>query len=353
MSEAERIPFKCPKCGKESEPEIQRSVNTVTEPEAAERVISGDLFSYQCPGCGTDVVLTFPLLYQDLVRRTTLQIVTAKSGLTLEDSVKDAIAERETTMAELRAKLPEADADFGEHFRVVTTPDDLREKAMILKAGLDDRYVEIIKSMTLSIQKQDGETTDVASNRFMIDDENKNFIVYFDENGEPIGEDTFPKEFYDAIVDDMKLVDEPPVGWTPPGPHPTPRSSSSGCRPTDRRIFGSRNTTPLRDCPSGVFLCLSDSLAYRFHSFIVEDSFSTFPRCPWTSTAFSAASRLENSSSVSVTFHAPRFSRIRSFRLEPGIGTTFGYLCSIQASVICAGVACFSSANRFRISRIG
>ena len=82
---------------------------------------------------------------------------------------------------------------------------------MILKAGLDDRYVEIIKSMTLSIQKQDGETTDVASNRFMIDDENKNFIVYFDENGEPIGEDTFPKEFYDAIVDDMKLVDEPPV----------------------------------------------------------------------------------------------------------------------------------------------
>ena len=187
MSEAERIPFKCPKCGKESEPEIQRSVNTVTEPEAAERVISGDLFSYQCPGCGTDVVLTFPLLYQDLVRRTTLQLVTAKSGLTLEDSVKDAIAERETTMAELRAK------------------------AMILKAGLDDRYVEIIKSMTLSIQKQDGETTDVASNRFMIDDENKNFIVYFDENGEPIGEDTFPKEFYDAIVDDMKLVDEPPV----------------------------------------------------------------------------------------------------------------------------------------------
>lgn len=106
MSEAERIPFKCQKCGKESEPEIQRSVNTVTEPEAAERVISGDLFSYQCPGCGTDVVLTFPLLYQDLVRRTTLQLVTAKSGLTLEDSVKDAIAERETTMAELRAKLP-------------------------------------------------------------------------------------------------------------------------------------------------------------------------------------------------------------------------------------------------------
>ena len=219
MSEAERIPFKCPKCGKESEPEIQRSVNTVTEPEAAERVISGDLFSYQCPGCGADVVLTYPLLYQDLVRRTTLQLVTPKQGSTLAESVDDAVSERETTMAELRAKLPEADADFGEHFRVVTTPDALREKAMILRAGLDDRYVEIIKSMTLAIQKQDGETTDVASNRFMIDDENKNFIVYFDENGEPIGEDDFPKEFYDAIVDDMKLVDEPAViddAWAEP-----------------------------------------------------------------------------------------------------------------------------------------
>ena len=30
--------------------------------------------------------------------------------------------------------------------------------------------------------------------------------------------------------------------------------------------------------------------------------------------------------------------------LEPGMGTTFGYLCSIHAKEICAGVASFISA---------
>ena len=30
---------------------------------------------------------------------------------------------------------------------------------------------------------------------------------------------------------------------------------------------------------------------------------------------------------------------MRSLFLEPGIGTTFGYLCSIHARLICAGVA--------------
>ena len=57
--------------------------------------------------------------------------------------------------------------------------------------------------------------------------------------------------------------------------------------------------------------------------------------------------------SVSVTSEAFRFSTMRSLFFEPGIGTTFGYLCSIHASEICAGVAHFISANLFSISTIG
>ena len=86
-------------------------------------------------------------------------------------------------------------------------------------------------------------------------------------------------------------------------------------------------------------------------------SVSTCPLWPCISHASRSASIRANSSSVSVTLHAPRFSMILSLFLEPGIGTTFGYLWSIYAREICAFVASFwasywsrrSIASRFLI----
>ena len=54
---------------------------------------------------------------------------------------------------------------------------------------------------------------------------------------------------------------------------------------------------------------------------------------------------VSTSSRERTTSAAPEFSRIRStFRL-PGMGTMYGFLHSIQAKEICAGVACLCSAK--------
>lgn len=82
-------------------------------------------------------------------------------------------------------------------------------------------------------------------------------------------------------------------------------------------------------------------------------SVSTHPRCPCTLHSSNADCNCRNSSPESVTFQAPRFSRILSWFLEPGIGTTLGYLWSIHASDIWALVAFFSTANRCSKSSIG
>ena len=68
------------------------------------------------------------------------------------------------------------------------------------------------------------------------------------------------------------------------------------------------------------------------------------PLCPWTGILSRAVSSAWNSASDSSTFQEPRFSRILPWFLDPGIGTTFGYLCSIQLNEIWALVAAFFSA---------
>ena len=68
------------------------------------------------------------------------------------------------------------------------------------------------------------------------------------------------------------------------------------------------------------------------------------PLCPWTRILSRAVSSAWNSASDSSTFQEPRFSRILPWFLDPGIGTTFGYLCSIQLNEIWALVAAFFSA---------
>ena len=69
------------------------------------------------------------------------------------------------------------------------------------------------------------------------------------------------------------------------------------------------------------------------------------PLCPWTGILSRAVSSAWNSASDSSTFQEPRFSRILPWFLDPGIGTTFGYLCSIQLNEIWALVAAFFSAK--------
>lgn len=60
----------------------------------------------------------------------------------------------------------------------------------------------------------------------------------------------------------------------------------------------------------------------------------------------SAASRSCTASGERRTPAAPAFSRMRSALRVPGMGTIQGFLQSIQARLICAGVAPFSAARR-------
>ena len=121
------IPAKatCPVCGQEFEYTMWQSVNTAL-PTAREDVISGRLFDVPCPHCGKTIRIVYPILYNDLENGMMVYLAPEESL----DTVKTAV---------------ESIYSSGCRARAVTDLDHLREKAMILEAGLDDRVVEIMK----------------------------------------------------------------------------------------------------------------------------------------------------------------------------------------------------------------
>ncbi|MDL2059779.1 CpXC domain-containing protein [Mesosutterella sp. AGMB02718] len=118
----------CPKCGEKMEVTLWDSVNSELNPEAAEKIADGSLFSCVCSKCGHTFSLFYPMVYTDAATSTFVQLT----------SDVDASIEQ---YAHLTAKLPLRPG----HFRCTADPVRFREKVLILRAGLDDRAVEIVK----------------------------------------------------------------------------------------------------------------------------------------------------------------------------------------------------------------
>ena len=135
MSIPRKMKASCPNCGSEITFTMWISINTDME-FALPDILSGKLFQIRCGNCGYETRADYPILFNDMVHKMVIQY-----------AFPDAIAEAEKTCRELM--------QYGPRARIVTSQNELREKAAILNDGLDDRLVEILKYLMLpSWQKQ-------------------------------------------------------------------------------------------------------------------------------------------------------------------------------------------------------
>ena len=109
----------CTACGAQKENEVFQSINAAENPELKARLVSGDLFTWECPQCGKTNLMRYPLLYHDPQER--LMLVLSDAPLAAEN-------------------LPE-----GYTGRQVRTPGELIEKVKIFDSGLDDIVIELCK----------------------------------------------------------------------------------------------------------------------------------------------------------------------------------------------------------------
>ena len=141
------ITFKCPECGEEIPLTLWQSVNTAENPKEAEALAYGDLFYIQCPKCGYQTMANYSLLYHDVEHGMMIQYIATPDREERAKEMAEYRKARKESIEAAKAQDPAlAKQLYGSVFRFVTSLNDLREKALILRAGLDDRYVELVKA---------------------------------------------------------------------------------------------------------------------------------------------------------------------------------------------------------------
>jgi hypothetical protein len=118
---------------------LWESVNVTLNPELKEKLIERELFRFHCPACGVTSELVFPLLYHDQQRKVMIWLL---------------IPDENDQVALDRASIEMAkEALKGYILRLVTSTNILIEKILIFDAFLDDRVIELLK--TLLVQEAD------------------------------------------------------------------------------------------------------------------------------------------------------------------------------------------------------
>ena len=197
---------RCPKCGGAIRFEFRATLSADREPEAAEVLRRGTLFDVRC-GCGFESTIRYPMLYTDMAHRAVIRC----TGTDDEEVLR-------MTAEEVR-KTAEAFGGAALQHRIVTDADDLREKAEIFHAGLDDRHVEIMKPFVLQQLREAKPDLPVAYLRFHEADGGDVFTAY-DAGGSPLGSFPFNRRAYEeGIVPNMPLGPEDEVlfvsaAWT-------------------------------------------------------------------------------------------------------------------------------------------
>jgi hypothetical protein len=112
-------------CEYEFEQDIPESVDLAKEPQAEQAILDGEFLTARCPNCGKLLKPEFPVLIRDPASETTLYFV---PELDRGPFYRGALS-----------------YPIGDVTRVAIGYDELVEKFLIKRAGLDDRVVEVLK----------------------------------------------------------------------------------------------------------------------------------------------------------------------------------------------------------------
>lgn len=188
----------CPRCKKASEFAIWESINVKLCPEAKERVITGDLFQFECPDCHTKMRVSYPTLYHDPEKKYMIYCIPAgadpKKSAELTDSA-------EKTMAANR----ENKAMAGYRYRMTDSVNALREKVLLFENDLDDRVVEIMKFFTVAGLLEKSPEVKIGGAYFgMNKDGSEWYVEVLCQDG--VRASGLKKEFYERIRADFAEV---------------------------------------------------------------------------------------------------------------------------------------------------
>lgn len=181
MSIPKRMTVNCSKCGKPLSVTVFESVNSDYADDIAMQIMTGELFSVECPHCKCVSHLEYDILYHDLRHGAMIWVVNPKSPGYMKK-----LAEIRTTQIFPYKTL-----------RIVNDMNALKEKVSCLESNRDDRIIELCKAFcayNLLSQRPDFD----FKMAFYTAVSGKEMIYLYDTNGHNICCE-LPDEVYDYL----------------------------------------------------------------------------------------------------------------------------------------------------------
>ena len=129
---AETIELTCPECKEKFHADLYTTINLQLEPGIKNKVLSGQLFDFECEHCHKVFHIPYPVLYHDMDANLIIQF-------TQDEDLKKA----QEALQHVQLKKEYA-------IRIVDSYRNWIEKILIFDSGLDDRIMELYKLLVLS-----------------------------------------------------------------------------------------------------------------------------------------------------------------------------------------------------------
>ena len=190
------INIQCPSCGKQGEKKTQSRIILSKDKQARDKILDGSYFEYECAGCNGRFFTNSPFLYNDDENGFMVYFVPG-------------FKERSQKVPTVLKTLKGFDTD-GSILRVAASFSDFIEKIRIFEAELDDKVIEAVKLMYISMYEQDNGKKVHTMVFESTDDAGLHFGVYLEDTDFEV---VLPKNVIGlAIVDFSVMFDDDPQG---------------------------------------------------------------------------------------------------------------------------------------------
>ncbi len=145
MAEIKKQRVICPKCGSQIEVGIWDCIEMPYDIEQKEGIMNQTFFKLNCDTCKNVFPIAYKCIYNDMEQKYMIWLV-PRLG---ENELEEINAYNMQLMTDNRLRL----AQGGYRYRIVRNDRELREKVFIFDEGLDDRYIETMKTIYVPVIK--------------------------------------------------------------------------------------------------------------------------------------------------------------------------------------------------------
>ncbi len=195
MSNAYSTTLTCPHCHQAFDATVDRTIDAETDSDLLRLILEGTYGQTTCPHCLTKLYADTPLTVTDREHGTTLEFTATTDPIVVQRTAEHLMA----TIAERSA---------NQQYRLVMHFDDLREKLIMLKSGLDDRVVEVMK-FAAAKKRREIKPNETFDRVMFYRRSGEGFLVFLEDLSRTVAEVPFKRTTYQAVKARMTLTGSP------------------------------------------------------------------------------------------------------------------------------------------------